>query len=320
MCIDGYHRTQQVRIPELRIFGLAFIIVFLAETEPASWAKEPQETLYRATPLTQKGEFTRGIEGPACDREGNIFAVNFGREQSIGKISPSGHGKVWMVLPGKGGGNGIVFAPNGTMFVADPTEHTIWRIAAGSESPEVFVHEPTMNQPNDLAIAPDGSLYASDPDWKNSTGNLWHLSSQGIAKKLQSNMGTTNGIEVSPDGKWLFVNETVQRNIWRYPIHSMGAVGKLERFHQFTDHGMDGMRCDVEGNLYVTRYGKGTVAILNPKGEVIREIDVLGSEPSNLCFGGPDGKTVYVTEVEHTRIVQFRTDTPGAAWSSWNLP
>jgi sugar lactone lactonase YvrE len=43
-------------------------------------------------------------------------------------------------------------------------------------------------------------------------------------------------------------------------------------------------------------------------------VDVLGSKPSNLCFGGPDGRTVYVTEVDHRRLVQFRVDRPGLAF------
>ena len=75
------------------------------------------------------------------------------------------------------------------------------------------------------------------------------------------------------------------------------------------------MRCDVDGNLYVTRYGKGTVVKLSPSAEVLAEIDVLGRKPSNICFGGPDGRTAYVTEVEHRRIVSFRVERPGAAWN-----
>jgi sugar lactone lactonase YvrE len=74
------------------------------------------------------------------------------------------------------------------------------------------------------------------------------------------------------------------------------------------------MRCDVDGNLYVTRHGKGVVAKINPRGEVVREIDVLGKHPTNLCFGGPDGRTVYVTEAEAKRLVQFRVDRPGLEW------
>ena len=130
-------------------------------------------------------------------------------------------------------------------------------------------------------------------------------------------MGTTNGVEVSPDGKRLYVNESVQRNVWVFDIQPDGGVANKRLLRQFSDHGFDGMRCDADGNLYITRYGKGTVAVLSPEGEVLREINVLGARPSNLCFGGPDGRTVYVTGVEHQRLVQFRVETPGAAWTRW---
>ncbi len=77
------------------------------------------------------------------------------------------------------------------------------------------------------------------------------------------------------------------------------------------------MRVDVDGNLYITRYGKGTVVKMSPKGEILKEVDVLGDAPSNLCFGGKDGRTVYVTEVKNTRLVQFRVDKPGLEWQRW---
>ena len=47
---------------------------------------------------------------------------------------------------------------------------------------------------------------------------------------------------------------------------------------------------------------------------MLKEIDVLGKSPSNICFGGPDGRTAYVTEVDHTRLVSFRVDRPGLEW------
>jgi len=106
----------------------------------------------------------------------------------------------------------------------------------------------------------------------------------------------------------------VQRNVWAFDIQSNGTLANKRLLKQFPDHGFDGMRCDVEGNLFITRYGKGTVAVLSPKGEVLREIDVLGESPSNLCFGGPDGRTVYVTEVKKQRLVQFRVEKPGLSW------
>ena len=174
-----------------------------------------------------------------------------------------------------------------------------------------------MSQPNDLAIGPDDVLYASDPNWKASTGQLWRISPSGEVTRIAEDMGTTNGIEVSPDGKLLYVNESAQRNIWVFAIRADGTIGEKRLLKKFPDHGFDGMRCDVDGNLYVTRYGKGTVVKLSPAGKVLQEIDILGGKPSNICFGGPDGRTAYVTEVEHRRLVQFRVDRPGAAWQRW---
>ena len=273
------------------------------------------EPLYTATPLTATNAFTSGIEGPACDAAGNIFVVNFQKQHTIGRTTPAGVSEVFITLPGKSIGNGIRFDRTGKMYVADYTEHNVLRIDPATRKIEVFAHEPRMNQPNDLAIAPNGTLFASDPNWAEKTGQLWRIDTDGTVTRLAENMGTTNGIEVSPDGKKLYVNESAQRNVWVFDIQSDGSLANKTLLKKFPDFGFDGMRCDVDGNLYITRYGKGTVVVLSPAGNILREIDVLGAKPSNLCFGGPDGRTVYVTEVEHRRLVQFRVATPGLAWA-----
>jgi sugar lactone lactonase YvrE len=276
-----------------------------------------KEKLFVATPLTAEKAFTAGIEGPACDARGNIYVVNFARQQTIGKITPDGKGEVFVVLPGKSTGNGIVFDRRGLMYVADYVGHNVLRIDPATRKVTVFAHNDRMYQPNDLAIAPDGTLYASDPDWEHGKGQVWRIDRSGKTAVAAADMGTANGIEVSPDGKTLYVNESVQRNIWAFAIGRDGSLSNKRLLKKFPDHGFDGMRCDVDGNLYVTRYGKGTVAVVSPAGKVLREIDVLGASPSNLCFGGPDGRTVYVTEVKKQRLVQFRVDRPGLAWQRW---
>jgi sugar lactone lactonase YvrE len=298
-------------------FGVLIAVGVLAVcTSAARPGADEKENLFVATPLTAEKAFTAGIEGPACDAKGNIYVVNFARQQTIGKIAPDGKGEVWVTLPGKSTGNGIVFDTKGTMYVADYVGHNVLAIDPRTKKVTVFAHNAKMNQPNDLAIAPDGTLYASDPSWGKSTGQVWRVT-EGKTTLVAANMGTTNGIEVSPDGKTLYVNESVQRNVWAFPINKDGTLGKKKLLKKFDDHGFDGMRCDVEGNLYITRYGKGTVVVLSPAGKVLREIDVLGKAPSNLCFGGPDGRTVYVTEVTRQRLVQFRVDHPGLAWKRW---
>lgn len=313
------------------IATFALIIIGLADI-PTTFGDDT-EILFKGEAVTEPGAFTEGIEGPACDREGNVYAVNFARQGTIGRTSPNGKSELWVTLPEGSIGNGIVFDHSGrTMFVADYTKHKVLRIDMASRAITVLAHEPRMNQPNDLAMGPDGTLYASDPAWKDGTGQLWRIDrtkfagegksdvgkvASGKATKLAEGLGTTNGIEVSPDGKTLYVNESVQRNVWAWTITPEKTLANKRLVRQFPDHGFDGMRCDVDGNLYITRHGKGTVVKMSPSGEILREIEVLGSKPSNLCFGGADGRTVYVTEVEHTRLVKFRVDRPGLAWTRW---
>jgi sugar lactone lactonase YvrE len=276
-----------------------------------------EEPLFVAKAVTEEGAFTAGIEGPNCDKAGNVYAVNFAKEGTIGRITPDGKAEIFVELPEGSVGNGIVFDPAGAMYVADYPKHNVLKIDLAAKKVSVFAHEPTMNQPNDLAIAPDGSLYASDPNWGKSMGQLWRIDTAGKVTRVAADLGTTNGIEVSPDGKTLYVNESVQRGVWAFPIAKDGTLGERKLIKQFPDHGFDGMRCDVEGNLYITRYGEGTVVKMTPAGEILKKIDVLGASPSNLCFGGPDGRTVYVTEVTKRRLVAFRVDQPGLAWKRW---
>jgi len=276
-----------------------------------------QETLYVSTPLTAAGSFTEHIEGPAVDRAGNVYAVSFERQPTIGKVTPDGKGEVWLEMPKGSLGNGIRFDRSGRMYVADYTGHNVLRIYIRPRKVEIFAHNDQMNQPNDLTITSKGDLYASDPNWKAGTGQLWHIDRKGRTTLVAPNMGTTNGIEVSPDNKTLYVNESVQRNVWAFDIRRDASLANKRLLIAFPDYGFDGMRCDVDGNLYITRYGKGTVAVVSPQGKVVREIGVLGARPSNLCFGRTDVRTVYVTEVEHKRLVQFRVDRPGLEWQRW---
>lgn len=271
--------------------------------------------LFEAQPFTPIGSFTPEIEGPACDADGNVYAVSYATKATIGRVTPEGEGSVFVEMPEGSLGNGIRFGPDRQMYVADYTGHNILRIDPVTRAIEVYAHEPLMYQPNDLAIRSDGILFASDPSWPKGTGRVWRIDLDSSVHRVTEEMGTTNGIEVAPDGRTLYVNESVQRNIWAFTIDERGALRDKRLLIQFADHMMDGMRCDVEGNLYVTRYGKGTVAVVSPQGDVIREVDVLGTRPSNLCFGGPDGCTCYVTEVDHGRLVRFRTAVPGREWS-----
>ncbi len=299
----------------LRASGLAILAaVALVMAGACRNSSGPGEKLFIASPLTAEGEFTSGIEGPACDAAGNVLAVNYSRQGTIGRVSPAGRAEVFAILPEGSVGNGIRVGATGVLFVADYTGHNIMTVDPATRFARVLVHEPEMNQPNDLALAPDGTIYASDPNWEEGRGQVWKVGRDGRVSRVAAGMGTTNGIEVSPDGRTLYVNESAQRSLWAFAISPDGGLADKRLVAAFPDYGLDGMRCDAAGDLYITRHGKGTVVKMRPDGRVLREIAVPGSKPSNLCFGGPDGRTVFVTEVEHRRIVSFRVDRPGREW------
>jgi hypothetical protein len=183
----------------------AFLLAWcaLGRADLPGWAREKlmdaqKDELFVATPLTEAGSFTEGIEGPNCDAQGNVYAVNFARQGTIGKVTPDGRGEVFVELPNGSIGNGIVFDRAGMMYVADFVKHNVLRIDPRTRAVTVFAHETGMSQPNDLAIGPDETLYASDPNWKESTGQLWRIDRDGRVTRLAAGMGTTNGHRGEP--------------------------------------------------------------------------------------------------------------------------
>jgi len=270
--------------------------------------------LYRSEIVTAPHTFTRGVEGPACDAEGNLYAVNFERQGTIGKVTPDGEASVFIELPEGSIANGIRFDSKGSMYMADYTMHNVWRYEMNTGKLEVFAHDDTMNQPNDICITANDIIFASDPNWKDETGKLWRIMPDGTMTLMEDNMGTTNGIEVSPDEKYLYVNESRQRRIWRYDLSPEGELSNKTLFYQFEDGSLDGVRCDAEGNLYQARFEKGKVVVISPEGEQLTAIYVHGMKPTNVAFGGEDGKTVYVTIMDQGNVEKFRTEIPGRAF------
>ncbi|GIP34993.1 SMP-30/gluconolactonase/LRE family protein [Paenibacillus sp. J2TS4] len=272
---------------------------------------------YISREFTARHTFTSGIEGPASDREGNIYAVNYEKQHTIGKVTPDGRGEIFLELPGGSVGNGIRFDRDGRMYIADYVHHNIFKVDMTTREWTIHAHEPKMNQPNDIAITRDGVVFASDPNWSEKNGQLWRIDPSGAVTLLETGMGTTNGIEVSPDERVLYVNETVQRTVWAYDLNEAKEMSNKRLLIRFPDFGLDGMRCDMEGNLYVTRHGKGTVAKLSPAGELLQEVRLEGTDCTNLTFGGPDGKQCYVTVADTGNIQTFTVDAPGRCWGMW---
>ena len=274
-------------------------------------AQPRQHALFQSTDYTKENIFTTNIEGPAFDREGNLYVVNYQKDGTIGRVSPDGEVSLFISLPEGSIANSIQFNSKGEMFLADFTGHNILKVNMKTNEISVHAHNGSFNQPNDLCINRRDQLFASDPNWKESTGQLWRIDPDGTVVLLVGDMGTTNGIELSPDERTLYVNESVQRKVWAFDVDPDGNVSGKRLFAEFDDHGFDGMKCDQQGNVYITRYGKGTIAVLSPEGKLIREIALKGKKCSNLVFGGEENRTVFVTLQDRKGMERFVNDIPG---------
>ena len=276
--------------------------------------KKESETLYQSRLFTAKAGFPSGIEGPAVDVDGTLYAVNYEKPGTIGQVKTNGDSSLFLTLPEGSIGNGIRFNSKGDMLIADYTMHNILKVDMTTKEISVFAHNDKMNQPNDIAISDSDIIFASDPDWKNSKGQIWRIDTAGNFTLLEGEMGTTNGIEVSPDNKTLYVNESVQRNVWAYDLSPEGNISNKRLLLKFDDFGMDGMRTDIQGNLYITRHGKGTVVMVSPDGKIMEEITLTGKTPSNIAFGGKGGTIAFITLQDNGNIETFKVAHPGRAF------
>ena len=288
------------------ILGVALLAVASATAEP----------LFESRQLTPSGEYTFGIEGPAVDAAGNLFVVNHLRQGTIGKVAAGAtRSEPFAALPSGSIGVSIRFGRDRRMYVADYKGHNIFVFASGA-TPRVYFHSDRFNQPNDMALARDGTLYASDPHWRRRDGQVWRVvpgadgTGRGEVMASERKLTTTNGIDLSPDEKTLYVAESETREIWAYRI-DRGRLATPRLVKKFSDFSLDGIRTDIDGRIYVARILKGTVVVLAPDGRELREIALTAKEPTNLAFGGPDGRTVYVTQRKGGFIEAFRVDRPG---------
>jgi sugar lactone lactonase YvrE len=295
----------------MKYYFLLFIFSLASCSRKLSPEKEFQRSLFKAYDHTAENLFSRNIEGPAVDEKGRLFVVNYQKDGTIGLVNADGTVELFVTLPDKSIGNSIQFNNAGNMLVADFTGHNILEVNSNTREVSVYCHDDRFNQPNDICISKKGIVFASDPNWQKQNGKLWRIGPDRKAVLLKDEMGTTNGICLSPDNKTLYVNESIQRRIWAFDVDDKGNISNQRIVAVFDDYGFDGMKCDRAGNLYVTRYGKGTVVIMTPQGKQIQEITLKGKDVSNITFGGKDYRTCFVTLQDRKGIEKFRTDVPG---------
>jgi gluconolactonase len=272
--------------------------------------------------LNQPGPQNMSIDGPAVDRSGRIYSANILSPGSIAVSDSSGVFVEWLKLPDNGRSSSIRISPTNEMFVSDYKNHRVYRIDIETKSLSVYLENQTLNQPNDMAIAGDGSIYLTDPSWKKGKpGSIYRISPRGVLELLATDLKAVNGLDLSPDETKLYFTESIKGELFVLDLSTFrsGEVNpsqaKIEKLHTFEPDTVDGVRTDVRGNVYITRIQRQAVDVVDSTGKVVASIPLKGKFPTNLCFGGHDGKTLFVTTRDQNLVEMISVDSPGREWS-----
>ena len=223
------------------------------------------------------------------------------------------------------GANGIAVDPQGRIVYAAEADRAIVRLEKdGSRTVLADRHEgKRLNSPNDLVFRSDGALYFTDPSGGNRFGD-WDLKKElpyqgvfllkdGRLQLVVQDLGRPNGIALSPDEKFLYVNDSVKRNIVRYEVQRDGRVAAGQPFADMSagagTGNPDGMKFDLKGNLYSV--GPGGIWVFSPGGTHLGMIVPPEFAPG-FVFGDPDGKTLYMAA--SSKLARVRLINAGAGW------
>jgi gluconolactonase len=238
-------------------------------------------------------------EGPAVDAQGNVFFTDQPNNR-IHKWSADGRLSVFHESPGRA--NGLYFDKKGNLLACADLNNELWSIDMQGNA-TVLVRDykgKKLNGPNDLWEDPKGGIYFTDPFYKRPYWNRGPMEQDGKhvyylkpnRKKLirvTNDLVTPNGIIGTPDGKLLYVADLGDKKTY---VYNTNADGTLSNKKLFCSMGSDGMTIDNEGNIYLT--GRG-VTVFNSAGEKIEHIPIDAGWTANVCFGGTDRHTLFIT-------------------------
>jgi len=252
-------------------------------------------------------------EGPAVDKYGNIYFTD----------QPNDRILIWSIenglsvfLENAGRANGMYFDREGNLITCSDMNNQLWSISMDKVH-SVLVDgykEKKLNGPNDVWIHPAGGIYFTDPLYKRDywTRNpdmqqegeyVYYLSpDHKKLSRVDIDIKKPNGLIGTPDGKRLYVADIGDKKTYVYDIRTDGSLANRKIF---TEMGSDGMTMDTKGNIYLT--GRG-VTVFNPEGEQILHIPVEAGWTANVCFGGKDMKTLFITASEYLYSLQMNVE------------
>lgn len=243
------------------------------------------------------GDF-KFTEGCASDKEGNVYFT----DQPTDRIFKwSTEGKLSTFLEKSGRSNGLCVDGAGKLWACADEKNQLWKIDPETKKAEVLVKDfkgKMLNGPNDIWVTPTGGAYFTDPLYsrpywpkdkvEREKRGVYFLNPKGELSRVAEDLTQPNGIIGTPDGKILYVADINAGKTYQYTIQPDGTLADKKLF---CEKGSDGMTLDSAGNVYLT---SGVVWVFDKAGKKIAELKVPES-PSNVCFGGKDQKTLFIT-------------------------
>jgi gluconolactonase len=255
------------------------------------------------------------LEGPAFDRNGNLYVVDipFGR---IFRITPDA--QVSVAAEYDGWPNGLAVHRDGRLFITD------YRLGLMTCDPATGKVEPWITHArsegfkgvNDLVFASNGDLYFTDQGQTgvhDQTGRVWRATPERRLECLIDNGPSPNGIALSPDESAVYVAMTRTNCMWHLPLRD-GVPSKCGVFGYLPGmHGPDGLAMDAQGNLAVGHARAGIVWLMSPAGEFLYGIRAPdgGGRLTNMAYGGPEGRHLYITDSYRGTILRCELPVPG---------
>ena len=306
----------------------------------------------------EEREITRELkfpEGPIAMPDGSFLVVEIEGGRLI-RVSPEGRRSVAAELGG--GPNGAAIGANNTCYVCNnggfnwihekdgfARPHgradnykggSIQRVDLKTGAVEaLYTHcdGVPLNGPNDIVFDGMGGFYFTDHgksyDRLMDRGALYYAREDGsFIKEVAFPLITPNGVGLSPDGKTLYASETETGRLWSYPVLAPGELGKEpwpspnggkymgcpDGFHRF-----DSMAVEANGNICVATLVNGGITVFAPDGEILEFYKAPEGYCTNICFGGPELKTAYITLSGYGRLVAVDWPRPGLPLAHLNV-
>ncbi len=285
-------------------------IELIALTRETRKTSEPTGIIAPGAKVTLCADIFKFTEGPAPDAAGNVFFTDQPNNK-IYKWSIDGKLSIFHDSPGRA--NGLFFDAQGNLWACADLDNELWMIDPKG-TPTIFVRHfkgKKLNGPNDLWFDPQGGIYFTDPLYKRPYWNRGPMEQDGQHVyyltpdrskliRVADSLVQPNGIVGTPDGQHLYVADIGDKKTYRFRINDDASLSERTLFCSM---GSDGMTLDKEGNLYLT--GKG-VHVFNGQGEKIEHIAIDEGWTANVCFGGPDRRTLFITAMDSLYSLRMR--------------